>query len=185
MSYDSEYNLGEFQPDPNQQDRWNSPIVIARATDNIMGMLQSGTLDDTSVAFDYLNQETLGFLSRAKQGSRHYNDTANEGEGFGIETRESFGLALVTFGEMKQTRIPGFDLTFSRRGMLRAPETANQASERINEMETVIRRIIRGGRAPRPPRFLGQTSIAEFRTLAFFKTAHSIPFRQALNSKDS
>lgn len=179
MSHDNEYALGDFQPTTDiRGGRWGSPIVVAHATDNIIGMLQSGQFEDPQMAINYLNEETLGFLSRAKQGSKHYNDSADASEGFDLQTREAFGLTLVTFGEMRKSKIPGFDLTFSRRGMLRAPDTADQASQRIDEMEMVIRRIARGGRAPKFPSLLGETSIPEFRTLAFFRMAHSIPLRE-------
>lgn len=176
MLYDNE--LGEFQPIPGYRDRFRSPIEITRATDYILGLIQANVLPNTVDARSFLNEEIMRFLKNARQAGKFYQEGVEFEENVDLESREAFGLAMVTFGQMKNLLIPGTNLTFSRRGMFEAPEKPAEAIERIDEMGVVIRRIVRSGIVPIR---LTDATPAQFRTIKFFEAAHSIPFRQEPN----
>lgn len=176
MLEDRDYQFREFQPIPGYRDASTSPIAIATTTNDIFDLLLSGALPDGGQhAKNYLETQTLRFLSRVEQASRAYVGKGEYKEELDPETREAFDLSKLTFGHMRDQVIPGTDITFARTGMLRPPENMDEFIARLNELGTTVRRFIRG--AQRPPQIQDPTS-AFFRTRSFFTVAHSIPFQE-------
>ena len=166
----------EFQSVVGYRDWSRMPSVVARQTNALLDLLHQNALPNLGPARYYLGKYTLEYLKRAEGGSGILYD--NKGflkEGIDLEVREAATHAYVVFGHLPDmVQSPFVPKGFSRRGMLRAPETRDEFLNRIKELKIGLWNVIAGEVAP-------QATLEAYpplmRTFGFFKVGGDLPIR--------
>lgn len=140
-------NQAEFQSVIGYEEVEKSPPLVVRQTNTLLELYYQGAIWNPKPAKDYLHDYTLGYLRAAEEGSAVLYDrigrlTAQDTD---LETREAASHAFVILTCLPdRAKSPFLPKGFSRRGMLKAPETRNQFLARIRELKVGIWQIAEG-----------------------------------------
>jgi len=165
-----------FQPVLKYRDAERSPFVVTSQTYQLLQLLQSPILLDRSFGSQYLSGYTMLYLKSAGENCGIIFDRDGQYKGNAdLESREATNHAYAVFGSMPGMtalpKIPALKDGFSKRGMLKAPESKSQYLARIREIKIELANIAAGSV------ILGQRPVSRvslFRTLIFFRVAHSL-----------
>lgn len=139
-------NRANFQPVIGYREIEKSPPLVVRQTNALLGLYYHGAIRNPKPAKDYLHDYTLGYLKAAEEGSAVvYDRVGHAALDIDLETREAARFALVVLACLPdRAKSPFLPKGFSRRGMLRAPETQDQFLARIKELKVGIWQIVEG-----------------------------------------
>ncbi|MDO8638767.1 MAG: hypothetical protein Q7R43_04275 [Candidatus Daviesbacteria bacterium] len=136
-----------FQPVVGYKETEKSPLLVVRQTHTLLELYYRGAISNPKPAKDYLHDYTLGYLKSAEEGSGAYYDRFGQFtvKDVDLEAREAAGHALVVLSCLPdQTKSPFLPKGFSRRGMLKAPETHDQFLKRMKELKIGIWDVVEG-----------------------------------------
>lgn len=167
-------SYGEIQPVVGYKD-WNRiPTVISKQTSTLLDIVHRRNIGNTGPAIDYLQKYTLPYLFQALKGSAdifgqlHLLDTEQD-----VEGREAADHAYITMGSMPDM-VSHKDLPrgFSRKGMLKPPETHGEFIRRILEIQSGVISVISDNS---DETIIYDGSPQLFRTFEFFRVGSNIP----------
>ncbi len=172
----------DFQPVIKYKDIEKSPIMVSKQTCQLLELFYQGAIHKPDLARDYFHDYTLSYLSQAEAGT----DALYDGKGgvfkdLDLETREIAHHAFIVFANLPDNvKSPFLPNGFSRRGMLKAPETRKEFLKRIREIKIGIWQILEGEAEPgitleAYPRLL--------RTYGFFKVGSKLPIKLSQDEK--
>lgn len=166
----------EFQPKIQYNDVFRSPTIIARQADTLLKLLHKGAIPDSELAKDYLQKYTFSYLNQATVGAGTLFDKHGAiDKDLDLEIKEMAQHAYIVFSHLPDNMTSRFlPNGFSRRGMVRAPETKDEFVSRLEEIKLGIWEIL-DGRAE-PPLTL-ETHPRLFRTFGFFDIGSKIPVK--------
>jgi len=176
-------------------DHSQAPHVIAGRTTSLIEVLLRN-YPEVDFAQEYLSSYTLDYLNRVQQGFHSAAGSFKEDrrqplaeligdsdqflQGFDPELTEAFNHAMVAFAFMPvhmRTSLHGF----SRKGILRPPETGIEILERIREMRAEVLKMISGQTKPHS---IDRTTHSLLRTYLFFKTGGELELHQPVTQKE-
>lgn len=184
LDQDKEKLSPAFQPDPRYLDPERSPFVVTGQTYRLLQLYRAQALSNFSFGVDYIKGYTFKYLQTAEQ----HCDTIFDEEGVYLgnadpESREAAQHAYVIFGSMRDMTVArnlsALSTGFSRRGVLRAPDTKPLYLARIREMKTELAHIAVGNIPPSQP---PESRSPLFRTFVFFRVADIMTPAHKLNS---
>lgn len=166
-----------FQPIPGYEDFARVPQRVVTQTDAVLRLYATGAIRNPQLAGDYLRDYTMPFLETARRGV---------GRVFGperrlvidrqhVEMNEAADFTQVVFSWMPELMESQFlPMGFSRRGVLRAPGTAEEFEQRIREIQRELGFIVSGLREPHQ---LLEANQQALRANAFFRVGATIPLK--------
>lgn len=157
------------------------PVKISYLTANVLEAAASG--EDGKLVRGYLGEYTLSYLrTAAVSGIVLYENSALRGRDFSPDEEEVARHAFVIMAHMHQAFELPIGGTFSRRGLLRAPGSYEEYTQRIRAMDLHIRAVIAVGF--NKSRW-SKLEADEFRTGAFFKTAKVLSLELPPTERDT
>lgn len=178
-----------FQDDEKRSspDDFLEPVHIAKATSDALFHYYNDDTTDKSYALDEFREETLPFFEKVKNGAIFYFDAGSWGKDLkkgeiaylmrrgeqssrrlNPEDRLYFDFARSTIGMLPDAVSEITDDPDKVRGLLHAPTSFYGTLKRVEEMDTVARRMVSGQYSPRTPISLHPDIV---RTIFFFRTA--------------
>lgn len=152
------------------------PPLVARQTSTLLSLFHQGAIYKPDLAIDYLRGYALNYLNMAEKGvDAVYDRTSSSFEEFDVEVTEAADFAYVIFAHLPGlVKSPWLPNGFSRRGMLKAPETEKEFLGRIRELKIGIWQVVGGEMEP-------QTTLEAYpsllRTFGFFKVGGELPIK--------
>lgn len=172
----------EFEPIIRYKNFAKSPTAITKQTYGALELLRQGTIRESKLIRDYLHDYTFSYLNQAEKGANTiYDRKGAVYRDLNLETEESAHHAYIVFGHLPDKVTSSFLRNgFSRKGMLRAPETRDEFLKRINELKVGIWQTIDKRVGPQTmleayPRLL--------RTYGFFKVGSELPIKMPEDKK--
>lgn len=175
-------NYANFQPVIDYREVEKSPPLVVRQTNTLLGLYYNGAIRNPKPAKDYLHDYTLGYLKAAEAGSAIvYDRVGHAALDIDLETREAARYALVVLAYLPdQAKSPFLPKGFSRRGMLRAPETQDQFLARIKELKVGIWQIVEGNVEPHVTLEACPTVLRVFK---FFEVGSDLPVKLTVDER--
>lgn len=164
-----------FEAYPTYNDIDRAPRTVVAQTDQIIGMSDAGILaPDTT--YNYLSTYTIPFLRSAAQGAeRVYSQNTVTINTLPVEINEAADFTNVVFSWMhffaKSQLLPA---GFARRGVLRAPQTSKEFTERLREIKFQLL-VVASGKKNSGISFMANPRA--FRTYAFFRVGSIVPLK--------
>lgn len=156
--------------------------MVAKQTSALLELFYQGAIHKPDLARDYFHDYTLSYLRKAEEGmGTIYNRKGLIREDLDLETREIAHHAFIVFANLSDNLASRFlPNGFSKRGMLKAPETREDFLKRIEELKIGIWQVVEGKVEPRTtleayPRLL--------RTYGFFRVGSTLPIRMSEDEK--
>ncbi|MBF8249695.1 MAG: hypothetical protein HW400_296 [Candidatus Levybacteria bacterium] len=172
----------ESEPIARHKSTERSPITIATQTCTLLEILQKNVIRKPDLAKDYLHNFTFSYLNQAETGADIlYDNKGNIYKDLEPEIRETAQHAFVVFAHMPDNVKSGFlPMGFSRRGMLRAPQTKDEFVNKLKELKVGVWQVLErktesGITLEANPRLL--------RTFGFFKTGSELPLKMSETEK--
>jgi len=151
-------------------------IGIVRHTDELLDNYYYGMRSHQEIG-SYLQDTTMPYLRRAEGGSSTvYNREGELPEGVAFDSADSAHHAFVVLAVLSDKMTsPLLPNGFSKRGVLRAPETREEYLRRIRELKFGVWQI---AEAIMKPRTNLMSHPAFLRTFAFFRVASELPLKE-------
>lgn len=189
----------EFQIVPGYKNRAMSPAVVSQETGNILSLyFNNDPRFDPRLGKQYLATDTLNYIWEAEKGFYTLYDKKSkigkqelvvfldESETAlahpDIESNEAFGHSMVVFSVLPEiAQHPSYPKGFSKRNILRPPETTMEFLLRLKELRVEIIKIIGGQTSPQTPM---ETNNSLLRSYLYFWVARKIPLRCSENKRE-
>ena len=152
------------------------PTLVAKQTATLLGLFHQGAIHNPDLAIGYLHDYALALLGMAEKGADAvYDRTGVASEMCDPEVREVADFAYIMFAHLPDSvTSPLLPMGFSRKGMLRAPETAGEFRRRIKELKIGIWQVVEGEMPSGVPL---EANPSLLRTYGFFRVGGEFPMR--------
>lgn len=153
-----------------------SPRSVTVQTHALLELFYHGIIRDSNLAMDFLKDNTIPYLSQAENGAESvYNRRGELFKDLKLELQEAAFYTFIIFANLPDNLTSAFlSMGFSRRGMVKAPETKDEFLKRIKELKIGIWQIADGRVAP-------NTTLEAYpkllRTYGFFKVGSELPIK--------
>lgn len=166
----------EFQPVIKREDIASSPFAIVRQTYSLLELLYHGPMPDPDPARNYLQKYTLTYLKNAQEGmDTIYNNKGTVYKDWRPNISEAAHHAFIVFAFLPDRMTSRFlPNGFSRKGMLRAPETKEEFNDRLDEIKVGISQVVDGRIESQPTLFAHPRLL---RTYGFFNVGSRLPIK--------
>jgi hypothetical protein len=168
----------EFQRVIKYKEFAKSPTMIVKQTNMLLELLYNGALVKTDYAKDYIHDYSFLYVRKAEEGADTIYDKKGEvSSDLNLETTETAHHAFVVFAHLPDKMTSNFlPDGFSRKGMVRAPETKDEFMGRLEELKVGLWQVLDGGVVAKAtleahPRLL--------RTYGFFSVGSKLPIRES------
>ena len=155
-----------------------SPLLVASQTFTLLSLFRQQAIRKPDLAKDYFRDYTMNYLDRARDGSDIiYNKEGITPEIEDMAIKEASHHALVVFAHLhanlKSRFLPD---GFSRRGILKAPETKDEFLRRIEEIKIGVWQIMETKFDFDDEIFLNARSLS-LKAYGFFRVGSELPIK--------